>query len=271
MSRSPNEVQGRGPVLDALPDMKTANKLIELVLKNATLAVSGPYTIVDDGVMNPDNVVIGPNRLIPVARNSGHPAGPSIAALERSGQFDVAYMEHERLVKSIREALLDSQLPEYSGAPKTAAEILERVRAYVEDTGSYYSRVRREAVVPTIQNVIDIVSNEWQILEDIEIDGDLVHLEITSPLALQKAAQEVESVVQAMEISKAMFGPEQTNLVFKSEEIIPWIADKLNVPEKLLRPIDEKDKLEKAAGGAIAQAEASQPGAGLDIVQQTMR
>jgi len=65
LSRSPNEVKGRGPVLDALPDIKTANKLIELVLKNATLAVSGPYTVVDDGVLNPDNVIIGPMRLIP--------------------------------------------------------------------------------------------------------------------------------------------------------------------------------------------------------------
>lgn len=271
LARSPNEVRGRGPVLDALPDIKTINKLVELVLKNATLAVSGPYTVVDDGVLNPDNVIIGPMRLIPVARNAGHPAGPSIAPLERSGQFDVAYLEHDRLVTSIREALLDNDLPEYDGAPKTAAEILQRVRKYVEETGSYYSRVQREIVVPTFQNVLDILANDWHLIDEVIINGDQVALEITSPLALQRAAQEVEAVVQAMEISKAMFGPEQTALVFNIEEIIPWIARKLNVPESLLRNPADQQQIADAAGGAIANAEAAQPGTGLGILQQTMR
>lgn len=271
LARSPNEVQGRGPVLDALPDLKTINKLVELVLKNATLAVSGPYTVVDDGVLNPDNVIIGPMRLIPVARNAGHPAGPSIAPLERSGQFDVAYMEYERLQKSIKEALIDGDLPQYDGAPKTAAEILARVRSYVEETGSFYSRVTREIIVPTIQNVLDILANDWQMIDEIIINGDVTHLEITSPLAMQRAAQEVEAVVQAMEISKAMFGPEQTALVFKIDEIIPWIANKLNVPESLLRDPADREQIENAAGAAVANAEAANPGTGLNILQQTMR
>lgn len=271
LARSPNEVRGRGPVLDALPDIKTSNKLIELVLKNATLAVSGPYTVVDDGVLNPDNVIIGPMRLIPVARNAGHPAGPSIAPLERSGQFDVAYVEYERLQTAIREALLDNDLPEYDGAPKTAAEILQRVRKYVEETGSYYSRIQREIIVPTWQNVLDILANDWQMLDEIIINGDQVQLEITSPLAMQRNAQEVEAVVQAMEISKAMFGPEQTALVFNVEEIIPWIARKLGVQESLIRnPADQK-QLADGAAQAIAGVEAVDPGAGLSILQQTMR
>lgn len=271
LARSPNEVRGRGPVFDALPDLKTINKIVELVLKNATLAVSGPYTIVDDGVLNPDNAIIGPMRLIPVARNAGHPAGPSIAPLQRSGQFDVAYMEYERLQTAIREALLDNDLPEYNGAPKTAAEILQRVRAYVEETGSYYSRIQREIIVPTVQNVLDILANDWQLIDDIVINGDVINLEITSPLALQRNAQEVEAVVQAMEISKAMFGPEQTALVFNVEEIIPWIARKLNVPEDLLRDPADQEAIKEGAGQAVANAEAANPGAGLNILQQTMR
>ncbi len=271
LARSPNEVNGRGPVLDALPDIKTANKLVELVLKNATLAVSGPYTVVDDGVLNPDNVVIGPMRLIPVARNAGHPAGPSIAPLERSGQFDVAYMEYERLQTSIKEALLDNALPEYDGMPKSAAEILARVRSYVEDTGSYYSRTQREVILPVVQNVLDILANDWQMIDEVIINGDQIALEVTGPLAMQRNAQEVEAVVQAMEISKAMFGPEQTALVFNVEEIIPWIARKLNVPETLIRDKSDQEQIAEGAATAIANVEASDPGTGLSILQSTMR
>ena len=46
------EQYGRGPVLRALPDIKTANKVVELVLKNATIAVSGIWQADDDGVIN---------------------------------------------------------------------------------------------------------------------------------------------------------------------------------------------------------------------------
>ncbi|MGE5502959.1 MAG: portal protein, partial [Actinomycetota bacterium] len=37
--KAPGEVYGRSPVMKALPDIKTANKVVELVLKNATIAV----------------------------------------------------------------------------------------------------------------------------------------------------------------------------------------------------------------------------------------
>lgn len=271
LSRSPNEVNGRGPVLDALPDIKTANKLVELVLKNASMAISGPWTVVDDGVVNADNVIIGPNRMIPVARNPGHTAGPSIAPLERAGSFDVAYMEYERLKTEIIDALLANDIPDYSGSPKTAAEILQRVRRYVEDTGAFYGRVNREITIPIVQNTLDIMHHDWQMIDKIVVDGNFVNLEITSPLALQQAAREVEAVVQGIELSKTLFGPEQTALVFKVEEVIPWIARKLNIPEKLIRSQGEQGAMSEGIGEALTAVEGIKPGTGLGILQQAVR
>jgi hypothetical protein len=46
------EVYGRGPLVTALPDIKTLNKTKELLLKNASLAIAGVYTAADDGVLN---------------------------------------------------------------------------------------------------------------------------------------------------------------------------------------------------------------------------
>jgi len=39
--KAPGETYGRSPVMKALPDIKTANKVVELVLKNASIAVTG--------------------------------------------------------------------------------------------------------------------------------------------------------------------------------------------------------------------------------------
>ena len=50
--KAPGEVYGRSPVMKALPDIKTANKVVELVLKNASIAVTGIWQADDDGVLN---------------------------------------------------------------------------------------------------------------------------------------------------------------------------------------------------------------------------
>ena len=59
------ELYGVGPVLRALPDIKTANKVVELVLKNATIAVSGIWQADDDGVINLGNINLTPGAIIP--------------------------------------------------------------------------------------------------------------------------------------------------------------------------------------------------------------
>ena len=53
------ELYGRSPIMRALPDIKTANKVVELVLKNATIAVSGIWQADDDGVINLNNINSG--------------------------------------------------------------------------------------------------------------------------------------------------------------------------------------------------------------------
>ena len=40
--------------------------LLSILLKNASLAISGIYTAADDGVLNPNNIKITPGAIIPV-------------------------------------------------------------------------------------------------------------------------------------------------------------------------------------------------------------
>lgn len=70
--KAPGESYGRSPVMKALPDIKTANKVVELVLKNASIAVSGIWQADDDGVLNPATIrlvpgAINPRRSVPPA------------------------------------------------------------------------------------------------------------------------------------------------------------------------------------------------------------
>jgi hypothetical protein len=45
--KAPGEIYGRSPVMKTLPDIKTANKVVELVLKNASIAVTGIWQAIE--------------------------------------------------------------------------------------------------------------------------------------------------------------------------------------------------------------------------------
>ena len=81
----PGEVYGRGPVIDVLADIRTANKVKEYILKNGALQMTGVYTAMSDGTWNPHTVTIAPGSIIPVGSNSNQ--NPSIKALENSGRL----------------------------------------------------------------------------------------------------------------------------------------------------------------------------------------
>ncbi len=90
--KAPGEIYGRSPVMKALPDIKTANKVVELVLKNATIAVTGIWQADDDGVLNPATVELVPGTIIPKAVGSS-----GLTPLEAPGRFDVSEIVLESL------------------------------------------------------------------------------------------------------------------------------------------------------------------------------
>ena len=68
--KAPGESHGRSPVMTVLSDIKTANKVVELILKNATIAVTGIWQADDDSVLNPGTVKLVPGSIIPKAVGS---------------------------------------------------------------------------------------------------------------------------------------------------------------------------------------------------------
>ncbi len=90
--KSPGEIYGRSPVMKALPDIKTANKVVELILKNASIAVTGIWQADDDGVLNPANIELKPGSIIPKAIGS-----KGLQPLDMPGRFDVSQLILENL------------------------------------------------------------------------------------------------------------------------------------------------------------------------------
>ena len=115
------EQYGIGPVLRALPDIKTANKVVELVLKNATIAVSGIWQADDDGVINLGNINLTPGAIIPKAVGSS-----GLTPLSSGANFDVSQIILRDLRDRIRHTMLADRIGMLSEKEMTATEILAR-------------------------------------------------------------------------------------------------------------------------------------------------
>lgn len=171
------ELYGRGPVLRALPDIKTANKVVELVLKNATIAVSGIWQADDDGVINLQNINLTPGAIIPKAVGSS-----GLTPLTCGANFDVSQLVLSDLRDRIRHTLLADRLGMISDRDMTATEVLARNADMMRVLGATYGRLLHEFIRPLCERGLQILSRRG-VIEPISLHSD-AELKYLAPIAI---------------------------------------------------------------------------------------
>ena len=258
------EIYGRGPLMTALPDIKTLNKVKELLLKNASLAVAGVYTAADDGVLNPNTVKITPGAIIPVARNGGS-QGPALLALPRSGDFNVSQLVINDMTQSIKRILLDESLPPDNMSARSATEIVERMKELAQNLGSAFGRLINETMIPVTAKILEVMDERGLIDMPLRVNGLEVKVTPVAPLAMAQNMEEVNSIMQYMQISQSLGTDGQ--LAIKTDVLVDYLADKLGVPAAVRNTAAERAVLMEEMKNqqqqqAIAQAMAMQAQAG---------
>lgn len=178
------ELYGRSPVLRALPDIKTANKVVELVLKNATIAVSGIWQADDDGVINLSNINLTPGAIIPKAVGSS-----GLTPLASGADFDVSQIILKDLRERIRHSLLADRLGLLSEKEMTATEIMARNSDMVRILGATYGRLLHEFIRPLVDRGLQILSRRG-VIEKISLHSD-AELKYVAPIAQMAAAENI--------------------------------------------------------------------------------
>lgn len=254
----PGSAYGPSPVMYALPDIRTLNKTVELTLKNAALSILGMYLAADDGVLNPDNIVFDVGAIIPVARTGGS-LGASLMPLETGRAFDIGNILADELRTSVRRALMDEQLPPLEGGARSATEIVERQKMLAQDDAGAYARLVSDFVLATVQGVVDGLADRG-IVPPLKIDQMRIRVHVTSPISRSQQYEDVQKVVQWLEICRSTGGEQATLLAAKIEDILPWIADQMGVPAKLVRDQAERDAMQQQVGQIIAANQSQQAG-----------
>jgi Bacteriophage head to tail connecting protein len=225
--KAPGEVYGRSPVMKALPDIKTANKVVELVLKNASIAVTGIWQADDDGVINPATIKLVPGTIIPKAVGSA-----GLTPLETPGRFDVSELVLDQLRDRIRKALFVDQLGQVNGPRMTATEVLERAAEMARILGATYGRLQSELLSPLVTRARSILARRGEI-PDLPLDNRMVALEYKSPQARYQAQQNVQNTLVWLDSVRAL-GPEALAAVDQAAAA-RWLGRTLGVPGELIR------------------------------------
>ena len=253
---TPGDPWGRGPIMLMLPDIRTANKTVEMVLKAAAYQLAPPLMVLHDGVVNPDQLRLAPQALIRVARTGG-PMGRSIEPLDVGSRMDTGQIVLDDLRQNISKGLLATQLPPDSGAVRSASEIIERAKQLAFDGGAAFGRLNHEFVPQVVARVLDILDRkkvatiDWNAMK---IDQLLLRVKVTSPLARAQNLEDAQAVVQFWEMAKVVGGEEAFLQVCNTEDGLPKLAKVMGVPLWAVNDEQRRRQLAEAAGEMAANA-----------------
>ena len=249
-STSSDEVYGRGPLLNALPDIKVANLVVELILENAETAIIGMWQYDDDTIINPHTVQMVAGTMIPVSAG-----GSGIRPLTPGGSFDVAQIILEDLQNKIRLSLFDQPLGGLEQPVRSATEISERMAEFSRQTGSPFGRIQTEKTQPMMRRVAYILRKGGHIKLP-TINGRKVRVHAVSPLGRAQEQQDIMNVDRWLEQLNARFGPQMANLMAEQEEIGKFLAEKWGVPERLVRSDADRQQLTQQMAQMAQEASA---------------
>lgn len=259
--RVSGETMGRGPIQLAMPTIKTLNTASRIQLQAAAIAMLGIYTVVDDGVFNPDLSPLEPGKMWKVARNGGV-LGPTVNRFP-DPRIDLSNLILGDMRSAIKATMMDQNLPPDNAGVRSAAEIMERVRHLASDHMGAFGRLVAEIVVPVVQRVIEIAYELQLIQFDTPIDQLLARVKITSPLGVAREMERVQVIMQWLEMVMAV-APNDVHKIAKRIDMLIEAGRALGVDPQHMVSTEEREKIEErereeqalaVAATAAAQAE----------------
>lgn len=237
----PNTAYAVGPLDAALPDIKTLNKIIQMVLTNGEMAIAGTFVAKEDGVINPSTIRIGPRNIIFAADTN------NLKPLSSGGNFNIAAVEIQRLQAQIRKVMMSDQLQPTDGPAMTATEVHVRTQLIRQLLGPIYGRFQAEFLHPLIARCFGLAFRAGFLGEPPESLSEFEFVpQYQSPLARAQKMEEVNAInnFEASMVGVMQVSPEVADN-YDFDKAARKKADLIGVPVELLRTPREVDKTRK--------------------------
>lgn len=243
-----------GPAFDALPDMLELNDLVRMEKAAADLAISGMWLAVDDGVLNPKTVKVGPRKII--MANSIE----NMKELKSGADFNVSFTMKKELQDQIKRMFMADQLSPADGPTRTATEVIDRRAMIRQLLGPVYGRLQSEYLQPFVERCFGLAFRAGALGQPPESLADRTfHVKYISPLARAQKLEDVQAM-DRLELSMAA----KVELEPAYKDIYDWEeADRLRgqylgVPGKLMRSLDDIKVIRDARNQAAQEQQQAQ-------------
>jgi len=253
-NRIPGTPYATGPMSDALPDIKSLNEVKRWEFAGAETVIAPPLVAVDDGVLNPRNIKLGPRKILVAA------SADNIKPLITGARVDFGQIVAKDLQASIRKILLADQLQPQDGPAMTATEVHVRVQLIRQLLGPLYGRLQSEFLQPLIERCFGIA---WRAGVLGKPPETLMQRQYTvrylSPLARAQKMEEVTGIQQfeASLIQKAQIDPTVFD-IYDVQGSARHESELLGVPQKYIRDERAVAVLQKAHQQAAAAQQQQQ-------------
>ena len=236
-SKATGEIFGRSPSYNALPDIKTVNKAVEIGLKAWAKAIDPPLLVQDDGVIGRVRMTPGG---ISVVRNDG-----AVKPLQIGSNWQITDMKENQLRTAIRQAYYSDQLQLQEGPQMTATEVQVRYELMQRLLGPTLGRFQSEFLNPLIERIFGIMLRNNALLERPEMLTEAeIDIEYVGPLARSQRMEEVTAIDRLYELvfGVAQADPSIMDLI-DHDVAMRARATLLGVPKTILRGQDTVDDI----------------------------
>lgn len=219
--RVPGSLYAVGPMYVALPAARQLNELKALELAAADIAVSGMWLGIDDGVLNPRTVKLGPRKII-VAGDKD-----SLTPLNSGANFQLSDLMVAKLQADIRKILMADQLQPQDGPQMTATEVHVRVEMIRKLLGPIYGRLQAEYLKPLVERCFGLAYRAGVFRPAPQsLAGRSFSVRYVSPMARAQKLDEVLAIEQTFADAAQMIA------------LDPGIMDELDTREALKHIIE---------------------------------
>lgn len=247
-TKASNEVYGRSPAMNALPDMKTLNKMTETMMIAAQKVADPPLQVPDDGVVHP--VITRPGGLTHV-----RPGSEPIRPLFNQIPVDFGFQAIEDRRQRVRQSFFVDQLQLQQGPQMTATEVLQRTEEKNRLLGPVLGRMQSEFLRPLIDRVFSIMLKQGMISDPPgELEGRDLDVKYSSMIARAQRVSESQNILRTFEASAPFIelDPDVRDM-FNGDEIVRVLARSLNFPQRGLRNDEEIAEIRGARAEAQQQ------------------
>ncbi len=238
-TKATGEIFGRSPSYNALPDIKTLNKAVEIGLKAWAKAIDPPLLVQDDGVIGRVRMTPGG---ITVVRNDS-----AIKPLQIGSNWQITDMKENQLRTAIRQAYYSDQLQLQEGPQMTATEVQVRYELMQRLLGPTLGRFQSEFLNPLIERVFNIMFRANALAPVPKIaEGQSLQVEFIGPLARSQRMEEAVAVERLYQLGMQLAQADPNILdLFDNDTAIRLRAELLGVPKTVLRGPAEVEQIRR--------------------------